>query len=610
MPAASCESILPVPQAQGRECVKRTTGEIVMPPPTSKRLSKLQEVPLIAALDHRHFKDAEGNDRRLQALSRHERRKLAVESKRLRREYERIIRQFSKTGVGYPVDNLLRELCLEYTHRYATAGLFSQPVNFNYFEPFCNIDLIKESFAPYAEPAPEYYHLFSIIDYLDYTTSDVAVLEPTKLKEMPEGKVFHFTTNGDLTDFTFLTPEGREFVVSGFSMVRHDYLLHWYLVGGELLSKQEWEEKTATDFALDFDTTSPYKHAFLEQCVTQGGKIMGAPVALEGTGTAIRTVIAGETNLESGKHEGRCYMSEREGSFLVLCDNPDVFEPISNQSERNKMIDLMHERVESAAVLWNLAEAMFQLPFYFAFKIPIEKSVLAAAGRSIKATPKGGRGVGGVNYRRVSAIEVVQKVTPMVTAYTPPHYQVETEGFWRRLPKPESVGRGRNGEAIRGRTWIRSSNTWRERPDGPRTIYVKSSVAAAKVAVDEMIEKVNGMENAAPNVPCGPFREEDVGGVLYVVRCTVMRDGVYKVGWTSGTAEDRARKLSAATGVPSSFVVVDYWHHRDPKALETCVHAVLDPYRISEGREFFQADYGTIKRLIETEIDRIDRHSR
>ena len=581
-----------------------------MPPTTTKRLSKLQEVPLLAALDHRHFMDDEGNDRRLQALSRHDRRKLAVESKRIKREYERLIRQFSKSGAGYPVDNLLRELCLEYTHRYASAGLFSQTVNFNYFEPFCNIDLVKDSFAPYAEPALEYHHLFSIIDYLDHTTSDIAVFELTKLKDIPEGRVFHFTTNGDLTDFTFLTPEGREFVVSGFSMVRHDYLLHWYLVGGELLSEQEWEEKTAADFAVDSETTSPYKQAFLEQCVTQEGKIMGAPVALEGTKTAIRTVIAGETNLESGKHEGRCYMSEREDSFLVLCDDPDVFELISNQSEREKSIDLMRERVESAAVLWNLAEAMFQLPSYFAFKIPIKKSVLAAASRPIKTTPKGGRGVGRVNYRRVSAIEVVQKVTPMVTAYTPPHYQVETEGFWRRLAKPESVGRDRNGEAVRGRTWIRSSNKWRERPDGPRTIYVKSSVAAAKVAVNEVIEKVNEMENVAPNLPFDSLREEDVSGVLYVLRCTAMKDGVYKVGWTSGTAEDRARKLSAATGVPSSFVVVDYWRHRDPKALETCVHAVLDPYRIYEGREFFQADYGTIKRLIETEIDRIDRHSR
>lgn len=89
-----------------------------------------------------------------------------------------------------------------------------------------------------------------------------------------------------------------------------------------------------------------------------------------------------------------------------------------------------------------------------------------------------------------------------------------------------------------------------------------------------------------------------------------MKDEVYKVGWTSGTAEERARVLSAATGVPSSFVVVDSWPHENAEALEKNVHAILDPYRISERREFFQADYTKISELIETEIRRIQDQAR
>ena len=575
--------------------------------PKDQRLSQLGTAPIIAGMDHRHFLDNEGKDVRFKSLSRQERRKITVGSRRIAREYKRIINNFSKSGMGFPIDNLLRELCLEYTNRYANAGYYSQPINFNYFEPFCNIGLIENSLAPFAEPLPENDHLFSIIDYLDYiTSSDGANFNLSELKELPSGKIFHFTTSGDHTDFTFLTPEGREFVVSGFSMVRHDYLINWYLVGGEILSNHEWEEKARADVNLETDDISPYKRRFLEQSREKNEKKQDPPVALEGTKTAIRTAIAGETDLNSRKHVGRCYMSEREKCFLVVCDDPDVFSSIPSCSKRDIMIEKMHEQVESAAVLWNLAEAMFQLPAYFLFNIEIQKSVLAASGRTIGRGARGGRGVG-ANYRKISSIEITDKVAPLVTTYTLPYYQVETEGYWRRLHKGDWRGHGPDGEPVLGRTWVKASNKWRERPDRVRTIFVKSSVAAARVTVNKLIEIARNVEQPITESPLKKSEEQETRGVLYVLRCTAMKDGIYKVGWTSGSAENRAKELSSATGVPSSYVVVDYWCHSDAKALETCVHAILDPYRVNENREFFQSDYIAIKRLIETEIERINR---
>ena len=163
---------------------------------------------------------------------------------------------------------------------------------------------------------------------------------------------------------------------------------------------------------------------------------------------------------------------------------------------------------------------------------------------------------------------------------------------------------------MRGKTWVKSSNRWRERPFGPRTIYVKSSVAAARVTVREIVESTRGAMNAEAKARNSLLDHKEERGVLYVLRCITMKDEVYKVGWTSGTAEERARSLSAATGVPSSFVVVDYWPYKDAEALERNVHAVLDPYRINESREFFQANYAKIKGIIEGEIKRIDDNAR
>lgn len=88
----------------------------------------------------------------------------------------------------------------------------------------------------------------------------------------------------------------------------------------------------------------------------------------------------------------------------------------------------------------------------------------------------------------------------------------------------------------------------------------------------------------------------------------VMQEEVYKVGWTSATAEERAKQISSATGVPNAFVVVAEWQHHKPDALEKNVHAMLDPYRVADNREFFKLEFSILKRIIEHEISRVQKH--
>src|SRR6266436_8778301 len=72
-----------------------------------------------------------------------------------------------------------------------------------------------------------------------------------------------------------------------------------------------------------------------------------APIALEGTTTALRTIIAGETDLVTQKHLGLCYMFETEHHFVIICDDPDVFEGIADVSKRTEMIENMRDRIEA-----------------------------------------------------------------------------------------------------------------------------------------------------------------------------------------------------------------------------------------------------------------------
>lgn len=565
-----------------------------------RRLRSLSEVPLYAAADHRFFLDSKGNDSRVSNLPRAERRKMEAAGRRIGEDYRRIFLGLKKSGAGFPADQLVRQLAIEYTHRYAASGLYNQPLSFNYFEAFCEIRLIDKSYAPYAWPAPEVDHLFSIIDYLDYATGpEGSSFDLSQLKALPDGKAFHFTPNGSILDFTFLTAEGREFFVGGFTMIRHGNSLHWYVLGGAAYSEAEWENLATNQAEFGPENIPAYKRPFLSASMQKNGNKSGKPVTLEGTERALRTIIAAETDLTSCKHVGRCHMEEWEHNFSTISDDPLLFVDIKDAQEREVITRGIHDRVESAAAMWSLGEAMFQLPAYFNFKIQVAQSVPVSEGRKLSAVPKGGRGVGANQFRYVSALEFEDKNAEAVRSFAMPRYDIETEGYWRRL-KHDAYGQDAYGNRARGRTWVRESNSWRDRPEPPKVIYVKSTLDAARIRLAEYFAKTEAME-AVASMPTADF------GVLYVLRCTVMQEEVYKVGWTSGTAEERAKQLSSATGVPTSFIVVEAWHHTDPAGLERNVHAMLMPYRISAGREFFQVSYGKLKGIIEAEIRRADR---
>ncbi len=77
-----------------------------------------------------------------------------------------------------------------------------------------------------------------------------------------------------------------------------------------------------------------------------------------------------------------------------------------------------------------------------------------------------------------------------------------------------------------------------------------------------------------------------------------MEDDVYKVGFTSRDPKQRAEELSKATGVPMAYIVVEHWPNSDARDLEKRAHIALSEFRIQTGREFFKAEYETIRKRI------------
>jgi hypothetical protein len=559
-----------------------------------ERLSDLAKVPTIASVDHRYFLDEDGRDVRTSSLPRRLRKRMEAEGRRIAGRYNQILRRLCTSGVGYPVDKLLRSMAVEYTHRYAASGTMTQPVSFNYFESFCSIRLIEKSTAPYAEPRGEYNHLFSVVDFFDHLTSEEKPdFKPSELLNLPEGTIYHFTQNGSVTDFTYFNPRGKEFVISGFSMIRHGASLHWYMIGGEIFSANELEGLKSDDRELNKAEVPPPKRKFLEQAMRERGDRAGPPIFLEGTENAVRTMIAGEFDLLTRKHLARCYMKETENTYAVASDDPDIFHYTRDAAKRDEILSSMKSQLDEVSVMWDLAEGFFQLPRYFEFRLTVPEKTVEASGLTRPKTTKGGRGVG-ADFRHVASVAISEVAPHLLASYTPPPLEVETQGYWHRLDR-KAIGHDRDGKPVRGRDWIKADVSWRARPTETETVFIKSTVGAAKVAIADYVRAAQDVEKND--------KGEAQSGVLYVMRCMAMNDEVYKVGWTSKSAEERAKELST-TGVPVPFKVIEYWKHDDPAALETGVHALLDPYRIAGNREFFKLRHSELKSLIEQEIAR------
>ncbi len=85
---------------------------------------------------------------------------------------------------------------------------------------------------------------------------------------------------------------------------------------------------------------------------------------------------------------------------------------------------------------------------------------------------------------------------------------------------------------------------------------------------------------------------------VYVLKNSSM-PGLYKVGYTKLTPEERAKQLSNATGVPVPYEVA--WAYRcfNGELLESEVHHAMKPYRVNNQREFFRIRLGDIQEIVE-----------
>jgi T5orf172 domain len=477
------------------------------------------------------------------------------------------------------------------------------PTSFNVFEGF--FEFCGDPPAKFFAIRPEKDHLFSLADFLDYVTGGDSRNDGMRtLLELRDGIIHNFTPLGDARELAFLHADSSRFVVAGFTMVRREDQLHWAMIGGPICDLGEKTRELRSN-RYDFVHRPPEK-AFID--APQGSEFRAEP--LVGTEDVWKTIVFGRLNLTTEKLEVRAVYQDCGNHYSMTIDDPETLgiRDLNSLSQReSEQLDIMVERIEKEGALFEIAATCFHLPAYFAFRITLvretKRDTAIAAMSAVKRSQ-----ISSVNpekrplFRTVAALEIVDiGRLPAIRSYTPPQYKVEVNGFWRKLDL-DSVGKDVFGNPIKGRTWVKGHLRWRDRPQRQSTMFVKSSVVSAKAKAAAIMASdpsavVLG-ENLPPIFPVEIEPDDQSTGWLYVMRCPLMDDDVYKIGWSSRTPKDRAEELSKATSVPMAIIVVESWKVEDARRIEATVHHVLTTFRINPRREFFKAPFEKIRAAI------------
>ena len=106
---------------------------------------------------------------------------------------------------------------------------------------------------------------------------------------------------------------------------------------------------------------------------------------------------------------------------------------------------------------------------------------------------------------------------------------------------------------------------------------------------------------AYPGMHTGASSDEEEAGTVYVLT-NPEHEHLVKVGYTTRSAQTRARELSSATGVPGDFSVAYEASTPTPRAVEQAAHNRLSDHKVKRNREFFEVSPQTAREAIEAEI--------
>lgn len=414
--------------------------------------------------------------------------------RKARKQWERVqtyARAVLQNGAGLLVDQELRLIFDEYNHRLVEHGLLSMPTSFNVMEAFFRYDKRDNFFYL----RPEHDHLFSISDFIDFVTSSDAPQSPvTGAYQFPEGDVFSYSLYDDPHDLTFTAGTGREVAIGGVSFVRHGDELSVFLAAGQVADLSAESEKIIAE--------KPKVMWSKNKRIRPADDLKSEAACLGQSDDLWKTLALCRLNLKQSTDDVRYVLLDHGNSYIVVTDDPAIYEPTMGQDEVDAQLKRMQPELRKYAVLFELARTCLFLPAYFNFKLTMVRSERMQtrfarqkgrddflSHREREIIPASAQ----VAFRQVSALRIVNpEPTRIARRFSAPLFQVEVNGFWRRLSAGK-MGRDLQGVPIEGKTWVKAHRRWRDLPEKTIEVLVKSrvSIARAIVAAEKLVKAVD-----------------------------------------------------------------------------------------------------------------------
>jgi hypothetical protein len=401
-----------------------------------------------------------------------------AQKREINRRFNTATARIKKTlegGAGHLMDQQIRHFFNEFNVRLFEHGPHSMPSSFNVLEAFTRY----EEELNFFRLLPERDHLFSFSDFVDFITSKDAPSDAfAGGYQLAEDVIYSYSLYDDPHDLTFSIAGSGEFAVAGVSMIRTGDEVAMMLLGGRVT------ELEAQDVSQDLEYTrvSP-GHEGLR--VHPGNVRRAEPVGEHAD--LWKTIALVRFDLKARAEMVHYVFLDIGDAFTGILDDPEALP--ASMRDGDHLLEDMRPHLKGHAVLFEICRATLQLPAYFAFKYTLvrdepparsSQEAPAPAKRS-RRRPKGY--AGRVIYKRVAALRVMGTSTRAVRRFTAPQFRVEVDGFWRQLG-PGRFGRGAANEPVEGRTWVRGHLRWRDLPEKPIEVLVKSRLAIARATVE------------------------------------------------------------------------------------------------------------------------------
>lgn len=474
---------------------------------------------------------------------------------------------FGMNGPDLYVDRYLRDFLTEYNGRIFKGQGMHMPNSYNIMHSFVEPD--EQSLV--LRLLPEKYFSLTFNKMLDRITDpDSSPSLNALTQSLDELTIYEVSLLGGYAEFRI--PNHEEFVFCGSAFCREGDELSIIGVFGKTNPKPQTGK-------IRFDKSNLYPG---KEFLADGKEELDVTdEALFGDSAFLPVILMTRIDTRDEKVQVRYVLKERKDIFDVVTDDPQVADFLI--AKQNAKQDIVEEYLHQLDEYAPLFEILFASPLCVDLMdidaVAIErhptKLRLDAQSSEARFVRKNLPVSDAPNYVQVATLYGLGAGDTF--ELPPTDLSMETTGYWKTLPLG-TAGRDRHGHVVQGKTWVTTHTSWFE----------------GKASLSDQAERTT-IETA--NDPAET-------GEIYVMRSAQHQRDLYKIGFTTKSADERARQLGATTGQPDHFAVMQSWKVRSPRLIEQHVHDLLKEYRVNGSREFFQCKYEKIRSTVEDVVGR------